>query len=48
MSAPPAIADHRPMPSPQCALKLILVLPSRVLDVVLGPQEQIAYVSVTR
>jgi len=30
-----------------CLLNLILDIPSKVLDVVLGPEEQIAYVSVT-
>jgi hypothetical protein len=36
------------MPTANCALKLMLVLPTRVLDAILGPEEQIAYVSVTR
>jgi len=35
------------MPTPQCALKLILNLPALALDAILGPEEQIAYVSVT-
>ena len=30
-----------------CLLNLILHVPYKVLDVVLGPEEQIAYVSVT-
>ena len=34
--------------SPTFALKLLLDLRCLVLDVVFGPEEQIAYVSVTR
>jgi hypothetical protein len=30
-----------------CLLNLIIDIPSKVLDVILGPEEQIAYVSVT-
>ena len=30
-----------------CLLNLILDVPNKVLDVILGPEEQIAYVSVT-
>jgi hypothetical protein len=30
-----------------CLLNLILHVPAKVLDAVLGPEEQIAYVSVT-
>ena len=30
-----------------CLLNVILNIPNKVLDVVLGPEEQIAYVSVT-
>ncbi len=30
-----------------CILNLILDLPAKVLDTILGPEEQIAYVSVT-
>jgi hypothetical protein len=30
-----------------CLLNLILHVPSKVLDTILGPEEQIAYVSVT-
>jgi hypothetical protein len=30
-----------------CVLHLLLHIPNKVLDVVLGPEEQIAYVSVT-
>ena len=30
-----------------CLLNLILDIPTKVLDVILGPEEQIAYVSVT-
>ena len=35
------------MPTATCILKLILTVPNAVVDVLLGPQEQIAYVSVT-
>jgi len=30
-----------------CLLNLVFVIPNKVLDVILGPEEQIAYVSVT-
>ena len=30
-----------------CLLNVILGIPNKVLDVVLGPEEQIAYVTVT-
>jgi hypothetical protein len=30
-----------------CLLNLILHVPNKVLDAILGPEEQIAYVSVT-
>ena len=30
-----------------CLLNLIVHVPNKVLDVILGPKEQIAYVSVT-
>ncbi len=30
-----------------CLLNVIFVIPNKVLDVILGPEEQIAYVSVT-
>ena len=30
-----------------CLLNLILHIPNKVLDVILGPEEQIAYVTVT-
>ena len=30
-----------------CLLNLIIAVPTKVLDVILGPEEQIAYVSVT-
>jgi len=35
------------MPTSTCLFRLIRVIPTAVLDLVLGPQEQIAYVSVT-
>ena len=35
------------MPTSTCIFKLIRVIPTAVLDLVLGPQEQIAYVTVT-
>jgi hypothetical protein len=44
MSAARARGDDRNMP---CVLKLVLDIPKAVIDVVLGPEEKIAYVSVT-
>lgn len=35
------------MPTSTCIFKLIRDLPATVMDLVLGPQEQIAYVTVT-
>jgi hypothetical protein len=35
------------MPTPTCVLRLILTLPAAVMDAILGPEEQIAYVTVT-
>ena len=35
------------MPTSTCILKLIRQLPNTVMDLVFGPQEQIAYVTVT-
>jgi hypothetical protein len=48
MSATPPSGEHRPMPTSTCIIfKLIREIPTAVLDLVLGPQEQIAYVTVT-
>jgi hypothetical protein len=44
MSGRPCTREDRAM---FCLVNLILELPQKVLDVVLGPEEQIAYVSVT-
>jgi hypothetical protein len=44
MSSRARTREHRPM---TCLFNVILKLPQRVVDVVLGPEEQIAYVSVT-
>ncbi len=35
------------MPTSTCILNLIRQLPNTVMDLVFGPQEQIAYVTVT-
>jgi hypothetical protein len=35
------------MPAMPCVLKLVLDIPKAVLDTLLGPEETIAYVSVT-
>ena len=39
--------QHRHMPTSTCLFKLIREIPTAVLDLILGPQEQIAYVTVT-
>jgi hypothetical protein len=44
MSALPPARQDQAMP---CLLNMIFDLPTKVLDAVLGPEEQIAYVSVT-
>jgi hypothetical protein len=44
MSSRPHAREDRRM---TCLVNTILKLPQRVLDAVLGPEEQIAYVSVT-
>ena len=35
------------MPTSTCLFKLIRDIPTAVLDLILGPEEQIAYVTVT-
>ena len=44
MSGRAPTREDRAMP---CILKLILELPNTLMDIVLGPEEQIAYVTVT-
>ena len=47
MSPPQRSGQHRPMATSTCIFKLIRDIPTAVLDLILGPQEQIAYVTVT-
>jgi hypothetical protein len=44
VSSPPAGGHHRSM---SCLIKLILDLPNALADLILGPEEEIVYVTIT-